>query len=145
MTQSFKTNSQAETERLGARMAGTLRGGEIIAFRGGLGAGKTAFSRGLLRGLGYTGEVPSPTFAIVNEYRGGRLDAAHFDVYRLAGEEELYGTGFYDYLDGRTVVLIEWSETVAAALDGEPCIVVEIDGCADEPRAIAITGAEKLP
>lgn len=144
MTQTFTTTSQKATEQLGARLAQTLCGGELIAYRGGLGAGKTAFTRGLLHALGYTGEVSSPTFAIVNEYRGGRLDAAHFDVYRIAGTQELYGTGFYDYLDGRTVVLIEWCENIEDALAEEPRIVVAIDGSAEEPRTITITGAREL-
>lgn len=143
MEQIFTSSSQQETEALGARLADQLAPGSAVAFFGDLGAGKTAFIRGLLRRLGYAGEVTSPTFAIVNEYRGGRLDAAHFDMYRISGPDELYGTGFYDYLDGRMLVLIEWSENIESVLEDD-WVRVRIEGCADEVRTITVTGAKPL-
>ena len=93
-TYHFTTHSQQETEDIGCRFASCVRPGMTVAMYGDLGAGKTAFTRGVERGLGYQGSVTSPTFSIVNEYRGGRVDVAHFDMYRISSEEELYGTGF---------------------------------------------------
>ncbi len=143
MTEQLITNSEAETEAYGRAFAERLRAGDVVALYGGLGAGKTAFVRGALRALGYTEVVNSPTFAIVNEYRGGRLDAAHFDMYRIENEDALYSTGFYDYLDGRFALFIEWSENIPWAMDGRE-IAVRIEGSADEPRRITVTegGAE---
>ena len=111
---SYTTKSPEETESIGFKLAQTLRGGEVIAFRGGLGMGKTCFTRGLARGLGFTGTVTSPTFALINEYIGGRLPLYHFDMYRISGEDDLYSIGFYDYSD--CVMAIEWSERIPYAL-----------------------------
>lgn len=140
--QKFETTDVTGTEALGAQLTPQLKAGDIVAFYGGLGAGKTAFARGVLRGLGYTGEVTSPTFTIVNEYRGGALDCAHFDMYRIEDEQGLYSTGFYDYLDGRFVLLIEWSEHIGWALDDD-IFRVTIEGSGDMPRAITIEGAQR--
>lgn len=112
----FHTKSAAETEALGERLAKALRGGEVIAYTGDLGAGKTAFTRGLARGLGITGRVTSPTFTIVNEYEGGRLPLFHFDMYRLSSSDELYEIGWEDYLARGGVCAVEWSERVTEAL-----------------------------
>ena len=140
MTEKYTTNSQAETERLGEKIAKRMTAGDVIAFFGGIGAGKTALCRGILRGLGYTGDVTSPTFSIVNEYRGGTLDAAHFDMYRIQSEQDLYSTGFYDYLDGRFVVLIEWSENIAFALE-DSYIQIKMDEDENmENREITVEG-----
>ena len=95
----FWTQSPEETEALGAALASSLRPGQVVAFRGPLGAGKTAFTRGLARGLGVTGPVTSPTYTIVNEYTGGRMPLFHFDMYRLSSEEDLFDIGWEDYLD----------------------------------------------
>ena len=111
----FSTHSPAETERLGERLGRTLRGDEVIAFTGGLGAGKTAFVRGLARGLGSDADVTSPTFALMNQYTGGRAELLHFDMYRIHGFDALYSTGFFDWL-GTAVIAIEWSENIADAL-----------------------------
>ena len=94
----FITNSENETEELGSRLAEKLEPGTVIAFTGDLGAGKTAFTRGLARGLGITERVTSPTFTIVNEYEGGRLPLFHFDMYRLGSSDELFDIGWEDYL-----------------------------------------------
>ena len=109
------THSEQETEALGEALAARLEAGSVIAYTGGLGAGKTAFTRGLARGLGYTGRVTSPTFTIVNEYEG-RVPLFHFDMYRLGDEDELFDIGWEDYLARGGVCAVEWSERVTAAL-----------------------------
>jgi len=134
------SNSPAETEALGERLAARLGPGTVVAFTGDLGAGKTAFTRGLARGLGVTERVTSPTFTIVNEYEG-RLPLFHFDMYRLGGEEELFDIGWEDYLARGGVCAVEWSENIAGAL--EDCIRVDIRrGTHDDQRLITIEGVE---
>ncbi|MCI8910689.1 MAG: tRNA (adenosine(37)-N6)-threonylcarbamoyltransferase complex ATPase subunit type 1 TsaE [Oscillibacter sp.] len=112
----YLTHNETETEALGARLAEALAPGAVVAFRGGLGMGKTAFTRGLARGLGYSGRVTSPTFTIVNEYQGGRCPLFHFDLYRLADEDALFDIGWEDYLDRGGVCAVEWSEQTPEAL-----------------------------
>ena len=113
----FVTNSPEETEELGERLGRTLSPGDVVAFTGDLGAGKTAFTRGIARGLGIGDRVTSPTFAIVNEYEGGRLPLFHFDMYRLTSSDELFDIGWEDYLARGGVCAVEWSENVADALE----------------------------
>ena len=112
----FLTHNEAETEALGSRLASVLTPGSVVAYTGGLGMGKTAFTRGLGKGLGYGGRVTSPTFTIVNEYEGGRLPLFHFDMYRLPDEDALFDIGWEDYLDRGGVCAVEWSEQVAGAM-----------------------------
>ena len=133
------TNSVEETERLGQRLGETLRGGEVVAYLGELGAGKTAFTRGLARGLGISMRVTSPTYTIVNEYTGGRLPLFHFDMYRLGSEEELFDIGWEDYLARGGVCAVEWSENVSGAM--EDAITVRIEKTSDEGRKITIEGS----
>ena len=109
------THNEQETEALGEALAARLEAGSVVAYTGGLGAGKTAFTRGLARGLGYTGRVTSPTFTIVNEYEG-RVPLFHFDMYRLGDEDELFDIGWEDYLTRGGVCAVEWSERVTGAL-----------------------------
>ena len=138
----FITNSEEETEALGVRLAGKLEQGAVIAFTGDLGAGKTAFTRGLARGLGISERVTSPTFTIVNEYEGGRLPLFHFDMYRLASSDELFDIGWEDYLARGGVCAVEWSENVADALE-EGTISVEIRrGSCENQRVITVEGVE---
>lgn len=137
----YRTQSAAETEALGEKLARRLRGGEVIAFTGDLGAGKTAFTRGLARGLGITDRVTSPTFTIVNEYEGGRLPLFHFDMYRLSCSDELYDIGWEDYLARGGVCAVEWSEIVEDAL-GSDAIRVDIKNEGGDSRSITITGVE---
>ena len=137
----YRTQSAAETEALGQKLAQKLRGGEVIAFTGDLGAGKTAFTRGLARGLGITDRVTSPTFTIVNEYEGGRLPLFHFDMYRLSSSDELYDIGWEDYLARGGVCAVEWSEIVEDALESD-AIRVDIKNDGDDCRSITITGVE---
>ena len=113
--QIITTHSPAETERLGERIAAKLKGGEVLALFGGMGMGKTAFTRGLARGLGISEGVSSPTFALVHEY-SGRVPVYHFDMYRVSGWDDLYSTGFFDYLGNGGVIVIEWSENIENAL-----------------------------
>ena len=140
----FLTHSASQTERVGSGLAAQLRAGDVIAFYGGLGAGKTAFTRGLAAGLGVTDAVTSPTYTIVNEYLSGRLPLFHFDMYRLSSSEELFDIGWEDYLARGGVCAVEWSENVEDALTG--AISVTIETLADDPdaRVITITGGETL-
>ena len=138
----FLTNSPEETERVGAALGKILEPGSILAYRGDLGAGKTAFTRGLARGLGYTEPVTSPTYTIVNEYLGGRMPLFHFDMYRLASSDDLWDIGWEDYLDRGGVCAVEWSENVADAM--ENAILVTIEKTGPEDRRIIIEGGETL-
>ena len=139
----YLTRSEAETEALGARLAEVLSPGAVVAYRGGLGMGKTAFTRGLARGLGCPGRVTGPTFTIVNEYEGGRLPLFHFDMYRLTGADALFDIGWEDYLDRGGVCAVEWSEQVEDALP-EDTVYVSIARSpqADSWRTITIEGAD---
>lgn len=111
----FRSESVAMTEEYGRRLAGELRSGSVVAFFGGMGMGKTQMVRGIAAGLGLDAEVSSPTFALVHDY-GGRPPLVHFDMYRVTGWEDLYSTGYYDYLDAGCILVIEWSENIASAL-----------------------------
>ena len=139
----YITRSEAETEALGARLAAVLSPGAVVAYQGGLGMGKTAFTRGLAAGLGYTGRVTSPTFTIVNEYEGGRLPLFHFDMYRLADSDALFDIGWEDYLDRSGVCAVEWSEQVADAMPDDTVYVTISRRAEDERwRTITIEGAD---
>lgn len=140
---SYTTKSPEETESIGFKLAQTLRGGEVIAFRGGLGMGKTCFTRGLARGLGFTGTVTSPTFALINEYIGGRLPLYHFDMYRISGWEDLYSTGFFEYAEQGGVIAAEWSENIENALPAGT-VTVSFEQTGENERVINIDGARDL-
>ena len=140
----YITNSPAETEKLGAALANVLTPGTVIAYRGDLGAGKTAFTRGLARGLGIPDRVTSPTFTIVNEYEGGRLPLFHFDMYRLASSDDLWDIGWEDYLERGGVCAVEWSENVDDALEGD---VIRVDirrGDREDQRRITVSNGPDL-
>ena len=136
------SHSEAETESAGERLGASLAPGAVVAYRGGLGMGKTAFTRGLARGLGCTGRVTSPTFTIVNEYEG-RIPLFHFDMYRLPDSDALFDIGWDDYLDRGGVCAVEWSEQVDDALP-EDTIYVTISRHPDHDnwRIIEIEGGE---
>ena len=134
----YVTHSPAETENLGAALAERLQPGTVIAYTGDLGAGKTAFTRGLARGLGYREPVTSPTYTIVNEYLGGRLPLFHFDMYRLASSDDLWDIGWEDYPERGGVCAVEWSENVSDAMEG--AVRVSIAKVDDDTRDIAIEG-----
>ena len=136
----YITQSPEETEKIGVMLGEKLNSGSIIAYRGDLGAGKTAFTRGLARGLGCTEQVTSPTYTIVNEYLSGRIPLFHFDMYRLRSSDDLWGIGWDDYLDRGGVCAVEWSENVADAM--EDAIVVTLEKTGDEQRRITIEGGD---
>ena len=138
----FITNSPEETEKIGAALAQVLVPGSVIAYRGDLGAGKTAFTRGLAKGLGCGEMVTSPTYTIVNEYLGGRLPLFHFDMYRLRSSDDLFDIGWDDYLDRSGVCAVEWSENVAEALENPITVTIEKTG--PESRRITIEGGDSL-
>ena len=134
----FITNSAEETEQLGERIASKLKGTDVIALFGGVGMGKTALTRGLARGLGADDVVSSPTFALVNEY-SGRVPVYHFDMYRVTSWDDLYSTGFFDYLD-TGVLIIEWSENIEGALPENALRITISRGENDNQRIFDIEG-----
>lgn len=135
------THSAEETEALGERLAAQLLPGDIVAYFGDLGAGKTAFTRGLARGLGITEPVTSPTYTLVNEYLSGRIPLFHFDMYRLSSSDELFDIGWEDYLARGGICAVEWSENVADALTG--AITVSIRRLSDTDREITLNGGDR--
>ena len=138
----YITKSPAETEAVGAALARVLQPGAVIAYRGDLGAGKTAFTRGLAKGLGVKENVTSPTFTIVNEYLSGSMPLFHFDMYRLGSEDELFDIGWEDYLERGGVCAVEWSENVWGAM--EDAIVITISRLDEDTRKIEIEGGDSL-
>lgn len=140
----FITHSPEQTEALGARLAAALQPGDVVAYFGTLGMGKTAFTRGLARGLGVREAVTSPTYTIVNEYLSGRLPLFHFDMYRLPDEDALFDIGWEDYLERGGVCAVEWSEQVEDALPPESIrVTFQRRPEADDWRTITIEGGEK--
>lgn len=138
----FLTRSPEETETIGTALGRIVPPGTVIAYEGDLGAGKTAFTRGLARGLGASDTVTSPTYTIVNEYLSGRLPLFHFDMYRLHSADDLFDIGWEDYLDRAGVCAVEWSENVSEAM--EDAVRVRIDKTGDESRRITIEGGDFL-
>ena len=138
----YITHAPEETEALGQALAALLVPGDIIAYRGDLGAGKTAFTRGLARGLGCREQVTSPTYTIVNEYLSGRLPLFHFDMYRLTSSDDLWSIGWEDYLDRGGVCAVEWSENVADAMENALWVTVESLG--EDTRRITLEGEKDL-
>ncbi len=138
----FTTNSPAETEAVGAALGRIVPAGTVLAYRGDLGAGKTAFTRGLARGLGYMEPVTSPTYTVCNEYLGGRLPLFHFDMYRLRSADDLWDIGWEDYLDRNGVCAVEWSENVEDALENAVLVTIEKTGA--DTRRITIEGGDFL-
>ena len=138
------TKSPEQTELLGKKLAELLRPGDVIAYYGDLGAGKTAFTRGLAAGLGIREAVTSPTYTIVNEYLSGRMPLFHFDMYRLSSSEELFDIGWEDYLQRGGVCAVEWSENVADALTDAISITIEKDLAQLDWRKITIEGGARF-
>ena len=136
----FITASPEETEYIGEKLAAVLSPGTVIAYRGDLGAGKTAFTRGLAQGLGCSEQVTSPTYTIVNEYLSGKMPLFHFDMYRLSSSDDLFDIGWEDYLERGGVCAVEWSENVDDAL--ENAISVTIEKLGGEMRRITIEGGQ---
>lgn len=140
----FFSNSPEETEAFGVRLSSLLRPGDVIAYTGGLGAGKTALTRGIARGLGITDPVTSPTYTIVNEYLGGRLPLFHFDMYRLHDADDLFDIGWEDYLERGGICAVEWSENVADALEDPIRISVQHGTNGADSRVITVEGGSRF-
>ena len=138
----FETNSPLQTEAIGAALGKIIEPGTVIAYRGDLGAGKTAFTRGLAKGLGCREIVTSPTYTIVNEYLGGRIPLFHFDMYRLRSSDDLFDIGWEDYLDRGGVCAVEWSENVDDAM--EDALYITIEKLGEDARRITIEGGGHL-
>ncbi len=132
------THSAKETAELGEKLAERIKGGDIIAYRGDLGMGKTVFTGGLAKGLGITADVSSPTFSLINEYRGGRVNLCHMDAYRLNSMDDLLDTGFYDYIDSGWAAAVEWSERLELEAD----FTVTFERVDDNTRRITVEGRE---
>ena len=140
----YISHSVSETEALGEQLGRRLRSGDVVAYLGGLGMGKTAFTRGLARGMGCQDRVTSPTFTIVNEYRG-ELPLFHFDMYRIPDSDALFDIGWEDYLDRRGVCAVEWSENVADAMPaGTVYVTIRRHGENDNWREITVEGGDAL-
>ena len=138
----YYSESPQQTEQIGAALGRLLTPGIVIAYEGDLGAGKTAFTRGLAKGLGCNDPVTSPTYTIVNEYLGGRLPLFHFDMYRLRSAEDLWDIGWDDYLERGGICAVEWSENVREALENP--VFVRIEKTGEESRCITIEGGIDL-
>ncbi|MBQ5318147.1 MAG: tRNA (adenosine(37)-N6)-threonylcarbamoyltransferase complex ATPase subunit type 1 TsaE [Oscillospiraceae bacterium] len=139
----IKTKSPEETIEFAEKVGKLLQGGDVVAYKGGLGAGKTTFTRGLALGIGLPDEVFSPTFALVNEYRGKGVTLYHFDMYRIMNAESLETTGFYDYLSDESVVACEWSENIEEYLPVKH-ITITIKHCGENEREITVEGDERF-
>ncbi len=137
--QKFISSSAAETENFAASLAKEIKGATVIAFFGGLGVGKTAFTRGLAKGMGIDADVSSPTFAIVNDY-GGKPPLVHFDMYKVESWDDLYSSGFFDYLDMGAVLAVEWSENIENALPENTVRVTIEKGQGENERIITVEG-----
>ena len=135
--QEFVTHSYEETLQKAADFAKTVKKGTVIGFIGGLGMGKTAFTSGFVKGLGINADVSSPTFAICNEYIGNDCRVYHFDMYRIESWDDLYSTGFFDYIDSGAYIRAEWSENVFGALPDDS-VIIEIEKFGDNDRKFKI-------
>ena len=138
----YITTSPEETEAVGAALGRVLKPGTVLAYTGDLGAGKTAFTRGLAKGLGATDRVTSPTYTIVNEYLSGRLPLFHFDMYRLSSADDLWDIGWEDYLERGGICAVEWSENVEAALEAP--LWVRLTKLDDNTRRMTIEGGAEV-
>lgn len=136
----YTTNTVAGTEALGCKLAKKLRPGDVVAFFGDLGAGKTAFIRGMAAGLNVREPVTSPTYTIVNEYLSGDMPLFHFDLYRLSGPDDLFDIGWEDYLERGGVCAVEWSERVREVLDGAVRVTIRMSPKGPDSREITIDG-----
>ena len=143
MKEIFISNSPLQTEKIAEDLVKNFSGGETVAFTGNLGYGKTCFVRGMAKGLGFNGDVTSPTFAIINEYVGGRLPLYHFDMYRVTSWVDLYSTGFFEYQEQGGVTAVEWSENIAAAIP-ENAIYVNIEQIGETSRKITIESSDSV-
>ena len=137
----YESRSELDTLNIAQDFAQNLRGGDVVAYRGGMGMGKTVFTRGCVKALGNESDVSSPTFAIVNDY-GGRINLYHFDMYRVESWDSLYSTGFFDYLNENSILFIEWSENIENVLPDNTVIVEFSRGEDNDYRKICISGGD---
>ena len=138
----YTTHSYEDTVRLAERLSKEIRRGSVIGFLGDLGAGKTAFTGGFVKGLGIKADVSSPTFAICNEYIGENDRVYHFDMYRIETWDDLYSTGFFDYLESEAYILAEWSENIFGALPDD-AVIIEITKLGENDRLFKIMTKEE--
>ena len=138
---SIKSNSLEETKNIAIAIGKKLKKGDILAYKGGMGAGKTTFTHGLLEGIGSVDSVSSPTFSIVNSYQGDGFMIHHFDMYRILNDDDLYSIGFYDYQDGENILIIEWSENIEGELD-DNVIVIDIEKPSENQRIFNVKGVD---
>lgn len=139
----FISDSVSDTEAIAEKLGNKLQSGNVVAYFGGLGMGKTAFTRGLAKGMGITADVASPTFAIVNDY-GGTPPLVHFDMYKVESWDDLYSSGFFDYLDMGAVLAVEWSENIENALPDDTIRITIEKGESDNQRIITIEGTDEI-
>lgn len=139
----YISKSPLETLNIAKDIASKLKKGDVIAYRGNLGAGKTTFTRGLAEGLNIKTDVSSPTFSLVHEYRGDSVTLFHFDMYRIDNMDDLYSTGFFDYLDLNQIIAIEWSENIEEYLDFD-IITINIDAIDESTRKITVYGGNRF-
>ena len=139
----FISDSVSDTEAIAEKLGGKLQSGNVVAYFGGLGMGKTAFTRGLAKGIGIIADVSSPTFAIVNDY-GGTPPLVHFDMYKVDSWDGLYSSGFFDYLDMGAVLAVEWSENIENALPDDTIRITIEKGQTDNQRIIPIEGIDEI-
>ena len=139
----FISDSVSDTEAIAEKLGRKLQSGNVVAYFGGLGMGKTAFTRGLAKGMGITADVASPTFAIVNDY-GGTPPLVHFDMYKFESWDDLYSSGFFDYLDMGAVLAVEWSENIENALPDDTIRITIEKGESDNQRIITIEGTDEI-
>lgn len=137
------THSPEETIEFAKKIGSKLKGGDVVAYKGGMGAGKTTFTRGLAVGMGLPDEVTSPTFALVNEYRGKELTLYHFDMYRIVDTDELETTGFFDYMSEDSVIAVEWSENISDALPNGT-VYITINRLSETEREIIVEGDDRF-
>lgn len=135
----YFSSCEADTISIAQEICREIKGGTVVAFSGGMGMGKTAFVRGALKAFNNDSFVSSPTFSLVHDY-GGNPNIYHFDMYRVADLDDLYSTGFFDYLDGNSVLFIEWSENIEEALP-ENTVRISISlGDNEGSRIIKVSG-----
>lgn len=139
----FLSTSAKQTEEFAFNFAKQIKDGQIIAFRGGMGMGKTTFTRGFVAGLGIEEDVSSPTFALINEYQTSERKVYHFDMYRISGIDDLYDIGFFDYLDEKSILIIEWSERIEQALPPQT-IFIELEQTEEATRKITVSGGTTI-
>lgn len=137
----YESQCEQDTLNIAKEFAEKLHGGDVVAFRGGMGMGKTVFTRGCVKSLGNESDVSSPTFAIVNDY-GGNVNLYHFDMYRVESWDSLYSTGFFDYLNENSILFIEWSENIENVLPENTVIVEFSRGDSDNYRKITVSGGD---